>query len=178
MERKFYIILIFILNIIFCIKLYAREKTYIICTNIYKHWYWLKDDNDEYVEVSGTWSIWNKSKKNSKYSMEFSFKYFLLENSYELFPVLKENCQKKFGIDYFIPQPAESINSSWNLFALSSDEFIGGFVDMSQNISVYEGFYKNKNFSRAKVYFLKGNNYLDIMKSNYILEYISHNLRY
>ncbi|APJ04697.1 hypothetical protein [Silvanigrella aquatica] len=163
-------------NLFFYIKSFSLEKTYIICADKLKNWKWLKDENNQYLEVGGYWDVWDYSKENPQAVYNFKFNYFSINEDYHYINKIVHMCKNNFGMEYFIPQPANSFNTSWSLFSLNKDLFIGGNVDVSQKIFINSENIFDLVLSQQKIYYLGGKTSNKFLKSREIIDYLFNNI--
>ena len=153
------VILLFLLNICTHTNLYASERTYVYCVNSNNKWKWLVGDDNKYVQVNGSWGEWRQY-LNGEY-VYFSF--FIPENALGKVIELSNKCKKVFGYDYNIPQPANYISSSWNVFAINENTFVGGVIEFN----FYPGFNSIPNMY-LDIYRITEPDKLLLIKSDYV----------
>lgn len=103
------------------------ESTYVYCVNEDKSWHWLTDTSNKYYSVNGRWESWEQTRD----SVDYYFQYFILNNYHNNIKEIKNLCQNKFG--KILPQPANSSQSEWYVFAKDSNNFLGGVLDIYVN---------------------------------------------
>lgn len=117
-KNFFLLVVIFVMNYKIC----AKENTYVYCVNTKGKWHWLLDTHNNYVQVQGTWGVY-------ELKGGLNFRYFILENAYQKINELKNECQNLFGNDFSFPQPANHNLNLWSLFGYDSNYFFNGVVN-------------------------------------------------
>ncbi|APJ04696.1 hypothetical protein [Silvanigrella aquatica] len=163
-----YILFLICLNLICINSVFSLDKTYVICSNKTQNWYWLKDENNNYIQVLGKWEEW-KYEINNHYAI---FKYFIPENSYNKLLELSQKCIESYGIDYLSPQPSDNYSSRWSLFAINKDLILSGIVitDFEPTIRIDDSMII-RHSSYGNIFSLRKNNTLNFLKNDLIINY-------
>ncbi|APJ03096.1 hypothetical protein [Silvanigrella aquatica] len=176
MKYKLILFMLFALpNILLNISIYSLDKTYIICVDTKRNWYWLQDNNKKYVEVNGIWNKWDSIKENPRAVYNFKFSYFLINEEQNFISKTIQMCKRNFGREYFIVQPANYSISNWSLFAINTDLFIGGFVDVLKNVKTKNNGYNKHLYSQKSLYFLGNDKMTNFLNSNIVYDLIFKN---
>lgn len=108
---KFSLLFVALLSLVNMHSAYA-EWTYVYCAKTdQSDWYWLKDSENSYVTISGSWGI-EKLGKSRKWGINLCYEYFsYFSVSDDEYNSVSEQCHEGY-----VPQPATSKFSRWYLF--------------------------------------------------------------
>ncbi|KAB8029676.1 hypothetical protein [Fluviispira multicolorata] len=127
---KFFIIIILLF---FRTQSFSHEKTYVYCVNAFGKWKWLENEQGQIEQVSGTLHKWHTNLTSNKIRIrDVYFHYFIPINAEQKISELSQKCIKKFGKEFFTPQPANNKFNKWKIFAIDHENFISGIFDSSQ----------------------------------------------